>query len=146
MKFHWGNSILIFFIFFLSLCGIFIVFSLRQQNDLVTDDYYEQGANYTRQMKIMYRSEPYEDSIQIKQENNLVRFYLSESIIEKTDSIEIYFYRSSDKSKDVLFREELVKSPVDLNAQLFIHGRYTVKIGWTDKTDKFEIQKTLDIN
>ena len=146
MIFHWGKGILVFFIIFLSLCAIFIVFSLRQHHDLVVDDYYEQGAGYSTQMDVIHRSKPFKDSIQIKQEDQLIRFYLSKSIVSASDSIEIYFYRSSDKSLDVSLKHELISSPIELNSQLFQHGRYKVKVAWKVNEQRFEIQETIDLN
>ena len=146
MKFHWGKGILVFFIFFLSLCAVFIVFSLRQHHDLVIDDYYEQGADYSTQMDVIHRSKLFTDSVEIKQEDQLIKFFLSNSIVMESDSIEIYFYRSSDKSMDVSFKHELVSSPIELNAQLFQHGRYIVKVAWSINKNRFEVQQTIDLN
>lgn len=145
MKFHWGKGILVFFIIFLSLCAVFIVFSLRQHHDLVIDDYYEQGADYSTQMNVIHRSKPFTDSVTIKQEDQLIRFYMSPSIVSESDSIEIYFYRSSDKSMDVTLKRELNSSPIELNSQLFQHGRYKVKVAWIVDEQRYEIQKTLDL-
>ncbi len=38
MKLNWGQSIFVFFVIFVSLGVVFIIFSLRQNNDLVEDD------------------------------------------------------------------------------------------------------------
>jgi len=144
MKFHWGKGILVFFIIFLS--AVFIVFSLRQHNDLVIDDYYEQGADYSTQMDVIHRSKPFIDSVEIKQDDQHIKIFVSNTIVMKSDSIEIYFYRSSDKSMDVTFRDELVSSPIELNSQLFQHGRYKVKVAWSINEERFEVQNTIDLN
>ncbi len=146
MKFHWGKGILVFFIFFLSLCATFIIFSLRQNNDLVTDDYYEKGANYSEQIETRRRSAIYEDSVQILQENQIIQIRLSHSIVSQADSLRIYFYRSSDKSEDLFIRKEIVSSPIEINAQALVHGRYQVNVSWTSQQQLFEITRTLDVN
>ena len=43
-----------------------MVFSFRQNIDLVERDYYDKGANYTEQIEINKRSEIYQDSINTK--------------------------------------------------------------------------------
>ena len=50
MKLNWGNSIFLFLIIFVALGIAFIVFSFSKSNDLVTADYYQQGADYTHQI------------------------------------------------------------------------------------------------
>ena len=146
MKFHWGKGILVFFIIFLSLCAVFIVFSLRQHHDLVIDDYYEQGADYSTQMDVIHRSKPFTDSVEIKQEDQLIKLYLSNTIVMESDSVEIYFYRSSDKSMDVFLKRELLSSPIELNAQMFQYGRYKVHVAWNINENIFEVQKIIDFN
>ncbi len=47
MKFHWGTGILIFLILFLLAAGFFIAFAMRQERDLVHEDYYERGVDHS---------------------------------------------------------------------------------------------------
>ena len=65
MKLNWGYSIILFFVVFCSVMIGIMIFAFRQTNDLVTEDYYEKGADYTRQMELNSRSAAYQDSIQI---------------------------------------------------------------------------------
>ena len=48
MKINWGTAIVLFLAVFFCLMAVFVTFALRQNNDLVTDDYYEKGANYSQ--------------------------------------------------------------------------------------------------
>ena len=52
MKFNWGTGILVFLILFLSASAVFIFFAMRQDVNLVHEDYYEQGVDYSAQMDI----------------------------------------------------------------------------------------------
>jgi hypothetical protein len=74
MKLHWGNSIVLFFIGFLSLGAFFIVFSLKQNNDLTDENYYEKGAGYSKHIEINKRSVVFNDSVTIKTINNTLQF------------------------------------------------------------------------
>ena len=145
MKFHWGNAILLFFIIFLSLCAIFIVFSLRQTNDLVTKDYYKKGANYSKQIEINKRSAIYQDSIEIINIEGMLRFDLASSIIQKADSLHIYFFRPSDKSEDLRLSFAINNLPIEINQGALIHGRYKIHLSWTMNDKLFEITKPIDI-
>ncbi len=145
MKFHWGNAIVGFFIIFLSLCGVFIVFSLRQNNDLVTEDYYQKGAGYSSQIEINQRSAVYQDSIKITDDKGMLHFELAKSILQQADSLDIFFFRSSDKSEDLQIVFELTQDPIEVNQGALIHGRYNIRMRWRMNDELYEITKPIDI-
>jgi len=141
MKLNWGQSIFVFFVIFVSLGVVFIIFSLRQNNDLVEDDYYEQGANYTRQMEITSRSSVFNDSIQLKQENGILVASFSESISNMADTLYIDFYRPSDKRLDYGFLVLLNADSVVIDKGQLVKGRYTVKFQWNYKQNRYLVEK-----
>ena len=145
MKLNWGQSIFIFLIGFLLLAIVFIVFSLRQNNDLVTNDYYEKGADYTNQMEITNRSSVFSDSIQLLNQNTnlLVRF--SDSINQMTDSMHIYFYRPSDKKLDVQFWETIGPDSLIISKERFAKGRYKVQFQWIFDRNSYLVEKDFFI-
>jgi hypothetical protein len=145
VKLNWGQSIFIFLIGFLLLAIVFIVFSLRQNNDLVTNDYYEKGADYTNQMEITNRSSVFSDSIQLLNQNTnlLVRF--SDSINQMTDSMHIYFYRPSDKKLDVQFWETIGPDSLIISKERFAKGRYKVQFQWIFDRNSYLVEKDFFI-
>ena len=74
MKFNWGTGILIFLILFLSASAVFIVFAMRQDVNLVHQDYYEKGVDYTEQMNVNARSKPIADKIELLVLENFIQF------------------------------------------------------------------------
>lgn len=145
MKLNWGYSILIFLMGFLALSIVFIVFSFRQNNDLVTNDYYEKGADYSNQMEITNRSSVFSDSIQLLNQNTnlLVRF--SDSINQMTDSMHIYFYRPSDKKLDVQFWETIGPDSLIISKERFAKGRYKVQFQWIFDRNSYLVEKDFFI-
>jgi len=141
MKLNWGQSIFVFFVIFVSLGVVFIIFSLRQNNDLVEDDYYEQGANYTRQMEITSRSSIFNDSIQLKQEKGILVASFSESISNMADTLYIDFYRPSDKRLDYGLMVLLNADSVVIDKGQLVKGRYTVKFQWNYKQNRYLVEK-----
>jgi hypothetical protein len=130
---------------FLALSIVFIVFSFRQNNDLVTNDYYEKGADYTNQMEITNRSSVFSDSIQLLNQNTnlLVRF--SDSINQMTDSMHIYFYRPSDKKLDVQFWETIGPDSLIISKERFAKGRYKVQFQWIFDRNSYLVEKDFFI-
>jgi hypothetical protein len=141
MKLNWGQSIFVFFVIFVSLGVVFIIFSLRQNNDLVEDDYYEQGANYTRQMEITDRSAVYKDSIQLNLENGVLVARFSKSISNMADTLYIDFYRPSDKRLDCGFLVLLNADSVVIDKGQLVKGRYTVKFRWNGNQNSYLVEK-----
>jgi len=145
MKFNWGNGILIFIILFLILSSIFIIFSFQHANDLVTDDYYNQGAAYSKQIEINKRSAIYSDSLQITSTNEKIELLVNKGLANITDSFQIYFFRPSDKSKDykigVLKNERIIVPKSRL-----MKGRYIIKFSWKSKKEIYLIEKEIFVN
>ena len=145
MKINWGTGILMFIILFLVLSGVFIVFSFQHNNDLVTEDYYEQGATYSKQIEINKRSAIYNDSVNISNKGSEIEIQLSKCLASMTDSFQIFFFRPSDKTKDYKVG---MRSNISLrvpSAQL-LKGRYIIKISWHNKKEKYLLEKDLFVN
>ena len=145
MKLNWGQSIFLFFVIFITLAVVFIIFSLRQNNDLVTDDYYEKGADYTHQMEINSRSFVYQDSIKLSDQNNLLIARFSKSRDIMTDTMFIYFFRPSDKKSDFEFWVLLNSDSIVIDKSNLIKGRYQVKFQWSQNKESFFVQKEVFI-
>ena len=143
MKINWGYSIIIFFVIFCSLMIGFLVFSLRQNSDLVTDDYYEKGADYTHQMEIGSRSLTYNDSIRLLDQKGSLIASFAKSIHQMTDSMNIYFYRPSDKKLDYKVNVRLSSNSVSFEKKNLISGQYTVTFEWSHDKKGYQVVKDL---
>ena len=143
MKLHWGNAITIFFVIFLSLAIYFIFFALRQNKDLVSDNYYNKGAEYTKQIYINERSDFFKDSLVIDTDENNLIFLFCDSITNYTNTVFVDFYRPSGKRFDykVKFETNLTLFLVDKSK--LENGRYIVTMSW--KMNKLDYEITKDI-
>jgi hypothetical protein len=145
MKLNWGQSIVLFFAIFLSLAIGFIIFSLMQNNDLVTENYYEKGADYTHQMEINGRSAVYNDSIQLVNQNGQLVARFSNSINQMTDTIHIFFFRPSDKRFDFEFASLLNSDSLAIDKSKLAKGRYKVKFQWFQSRINYQVEKEFFI-
>ncbi len=141
-KLHWGNAIFIFFVIFLSLAIFFIIFSLRQSQDLVTDNYYKKGAEYTKQIYINERSLPFTDSITIDVNKNIT-FNFCDSIIDNTKTIFVEFYRPSNKKFDYKLSFDTTTGLYLVDKSKLEKGRYIVTASWKMDALNYEIKKDL---
>jgi hypothetical protein len=145
MKINWGRALIIFFIIFFIWVFSFVFFAMRQNNDLVTDDYYQKGANYTDQININQRSLPYQDSIRITTAGNQVQIALSKGLMTSAGSVQVYFFRSSDKTKDLRLSFKAAESPFLIDKTQLMHGRYQVYLTWSLKNENYSITKIFDV-
>jgi len=145
VKLNWGNGLIIFFLIFFIWVFSFVFFAMRQNNDLLTDDYYQKGAKYTDQININQRSLTYQDSIQISTTGNQVQIALSKGLAKSAGSVQVYFFRSSDKTKDLRLGFKAAESPFLIDRKQLMHGRYQVYLSWSLKNENYSITKILDV-
>jgi hypothetical protein len=144
MKFTWGHGIFIFMTIFVLLAAAFIVFSLRQTEDLVTDDYYEQGADYSSQIEVNKRSAVYYDSITVEQLDKNVEVKLSPSLVNPKDTVFMHFYKAADKKSDVKLKF-IMDEKIIIPASELKNGRYQLKMMWKHLDSLYNIEKEITL-
>lgn len=145
MKFNWGHSIIVFFVIFFIWIFSFIIFSLKQNNDLVTKDYYKQGAEYSKQFEINKRSAKYNDSVSINNLNNDILVHLTSQIEKYGFNKELLFYRPSDKRNDLKLIINENSDSILVSKTKLVPGRYLVKFSWEMNKDRYEIIKEFKV-
>jgi hypothetical protein len=146
MKLDWGKAIFIFFVLFLTLAAVFIVFSFKHKNDLVTDDYYEQGAAYSKQFNINKRSVVYTDSIKVEQNDTQLYILLLGKLQENIESYEAHFYYPADKDYDVRITESVTADKILVPLSSLKPGRTILKFSWKMDGEDYYLEKSLFIN
>lgn len=146
MKLNWGTAIFIFFTIFVALSIVFIIFSFNQDIELVEDDYYNKGANYTQQMEVNQRSRIFFDSISITNTETNLLLTLPQALFSHTDTLKLYFYNPSSKSKDYKLLLTNLNDSVYFDKTQIQPGHYIVKINWQITNLEFLVEKRLNIN
>jgi hypothetical protein len=59
--------------------------------------------------------------------------------------MEVYFFKSSDKTKDLRFHFPMENSPILIESKLLVQGRYQVYFSWKKQNEKYMITKSLDL-
>ena len=145
MKFNWGTGILIFLILFLMAAAAFIIFAMRQDVNLVHKDYYEKGVDYTDQMNVITRSQPYSEKIKVQQDGNGLLIAIDSALAATVDSGKVLLYRPSGSDRDL---QVLLEKPVGnilISNNELINGRYIVKTQWYVGGIRFETEQPVII-
>ncbi|MEI6695067.1 MAG: FixH family protein [Bacteroidota bacterium] len=142
MKFNWGHGILAFIILFLLLSTAAIIFSLNQSEDLVSDDYYEQGAAYSKQMEISKRSSIFHDSVSVNSMDAVIELNLCKSLAVSGDTLYAFFYSPSDKKSDLKLKFPMAEK-INISSAQLNKGRYVVKMSWNHQGNLYNIDKEV---
>lgn len=145
MKFTWGHGIIIFFIIFFTWIISFVVFTFSENNDLVTKDYYKQGAEYSKQIDINKRSAVFKDSVAIKNVNDAVQILLPSSIASLKTEKEVYFYRPSAEKDDKRLTIKQGEGALTIPKSELVLGRYIVSVSWFKDNQKYSISKDFRV-
>ncbi len=149
MKFTWGTGIFLFLVVFVIGAVAFIIFASRQQVNLVHKDYYEEGVDYSDQMRVNSRSRSFKEELTTKCTNDFFVIEIDEILAAKIDSGNIYLYRPSDYTKDIStsFKSKPGDTPVrfKFNKNDLLTGRYILKFTWYSEGLKYEIDQTVNI-
>lgn len=141
MKFSWGHGVIVFLVLFFTWMVSFVMFSLKQNNDLVTKDYYKQGAEFSNHMEIQKRSYSLKDSVLIKNQEGHVLFAFAEVCPELKGEKQIYFYRASDKKDDLKLDVPAGDAQFLVDKSQLKHGRYNVTVSWEYNQEPYEVTK-----
>lgn len=137
MKFNWG-------VFAFSLFGVFVVFMLslvyfatKQNNELVTENYYEKELEFKevliKKENTLKLSE--QVSFELNSENMVISFpkEITEQITGK-----LFFYKPSNEKFDKDIAINTIENTQQIAISEFQKGMYHVKIDWkANNTDYF---------
>jgi len=131
IRFNWGTGIVLALLIMVSGMIYLVSIALRQNDDLVDNDYYQKSINYQQHIENVQHSE----ALAVK-----IRFDLSpESLkltfpnLANTQEYEgnIHFYSPVEEKRDMTLKVSLDSSftqTIDLKS--LKKGRYQVKIDW----------------
>lgn len=149
MKFTWGTGIFLFLALFLAGATVFIIFASRQQVNLVHKDYYEEGVDYSEQMRIDARSRPFHRAFKTKCTSDFFMIDIEQTLAAKMDSGKIHLYRPSDFKKDIsssfVKNDSAISSRFSLDKSELINGRYILKFTWYAEGLKYEVDQPVNI-
>lgn len=145
MKFNWGTGIAAFLILFLAAAAAFIIFAINQDVNLVHKDYYEKGVDYSEQMNMVSRSEPFADKVKVNYEETGLRIAIDSALALTIDSGNVLLYRPSGKNLDIEVPLNSSANGTEIPAGQLMKGRYILKLHWYSKGIKYEVEQPVNI-
>ena len=136
MKFNWG-------IFAYSLFGVFVIFILtmvyyatKQNNELVTENYYEKELEFKDILVKEENSKQLTDTISYTISANSFEIKFPAEITSPITGT-IYFYKPSSEAADINQPLNISNNVQSFNLSTFKKGMYKVKIDWMANKVKY---------
>jgi len=143
----WGYKITFLYLGFVAMILTMVVMSIRQDIDLVTENYYEKEQDYMVQVQNSLNSTSLDIPLQIdyQSKDKALQFQFPKefSAIEGT----IQFYRPSDAKKDFQVEIEMDSNYLQLmDVRELTAGLWKIKVNWSADGRAFFDEKEVVIN
>lgn len=147
IKFNWGTGIVIAMIVMVSGMIFLVSIALRQDYDLVEDDYYQKSVDYQQHIDEVKNTESLAEKIKFEQSGDSLKMIFPQLAVVQEYSGEIHFYSpveaDLDKTIKLKVNDQFCQSVSLKNMK---SGRYTVKIGWTANAKSYYQEQEITID
>lgn len=139
IKFTWGTGIFITIIIFVSFFTSFIIFSLTQDINLVSKDYFPEEIAYGQKLDKIKNADALKDKITVEQKENKLIIIYPQNFKNKNISGKIKFYYVTDSKFDIDIDINITDHKQIINLLKYKKGRYYLQIDWKNiETEYFQ--------
>jgi len=132
VKFSWGKKITLVYAVFVIFLLIAVLFSFKQDINLVTDNYYEKEVVYQQQIDKEKRSAALPEKPIMYFNNNILTFKFPQNFEYGKIKGQIHLYRPSDSKKDIILPVGVDKNnKQEIGLQSVEKGLWRVKLDWS---------------
>jgi hypothetical protein len=131
MKFNWGTGIVIAMIVMVSGMLVLVSIALRQDYDLVDDDYYQKSINYQQHIEKVKNNEALPQKIKFEQADDTLTLAFPRLASSVDYKGTIHFYSPVEENRDLTIE---LRPDTGFVQTILLNkleaGRYQVKIDW----------------
>lgn len=139
---NWGNKLFLTFLVFGGLMFFMVYSSMNTHFDLVTKEYYKAELSYQGIIDGKENIAALHNKVNIRQVNDKLEINLPEEMLEQPNEGVIWFYCTTDASKDKRFDLSIDSLG---RQQISIHElpaeNYTVKMEWLNGEKNYYVEK-----
>lgn len=131
MKFNWGTGIALFYGTFVAVLLYFVIKSTKQDNSLVSDDYYAEDLKYQEHYEKLHNAASLEQDLEIRENGTLgqLEFLFPEKLGQVEG--EIHFFCPSDSRVDFKVPIQANGQPVQaISFRDLKKGYWKIKVDW----------------
>ena len=145
IKFHWGTGIALFYSCFAAFILYLVVMSNRQQIDLVSDNYYQEGLAHQQKIETIKQTAvlPYKPVVKADAVGRATVSFPSETAAQVSG--QAHFFRPSDKYLDFILPLKNIDEHTT-TADPLEPGLWRVRLSWTDAGQNYFQESTLVVS
>ena len=137
IKFTWGTGLLITIILGLTFFISFILFSLTQDINLVSEDYFPKEMAYSKKLERINNADKLSEKISFKKENNkIIISYPLNKIDNISGKILLYYVTNYRHDKTISIKPNKNAKQI-ITTEGLQKGRYYIKIDWEANDIKY---------
>lgn len=142
----WGTKIFMLYGGFVALIAFLVVSSMRQNVDLVAEDYYQQEIQYQNTIDQQDAAQKSGFSPAIVTNENEVNIVFPDTVRKMGVSGEVVFYRPDNKALDYSQNISLDNSgKMSIMRSKFSEGMYQAKVKWKSAGKDYYYESTIHI-
>jgi hypothetical protein len=138
----WGKGIIIGMGLFIGFITTLVVIMMRQNIDLVQEDYYQKELEYDKQYKAEANYLNARDSIRVALSSEELSLYFPEEF--QTGKASVQLIRPNDKKMDLILSLE-AKENVRIPVKQLAKGRFNCTVSGVHKGKPYEMNQILII-
>lgn len=138
----WGKGIIIGMGLFMGFIITLVVIMMRQDIDLVQEDYYQKELEYDKQYNAETNYMSAQDSIRMELSSNELSLYFPEEF--QTGKASIQLMRPNDKKMDLTFSLD-TKEKVSIPMKSLAKGRFNCTVSGLYKGKPYEMNQTITV-
>lgn len=132
MKINWGTGVVIALVVMIGGMIFLVSIAIRQDYDLVDNDYYQKSVNYQQHIEKVKNTEALAEKIRFDQSSDTLKITFPNLGNIQEYSGEIHFYSPVEEKRDETIKLKLNGNFVQsIGLKSLKSGRYTVKMDWS---------------
>ncbi len=142
-KLSWGTKLAMFASIYVIGILIFVGFSLTQDINLISKDYYPQGIDFQTKIDKIKNTQTLKEKVVVSQKAGVIQVQFPEGMRSGVSG-SIIFFRPSSSDNDLLSNIKLDETGLQVfNSKSFINGRYAIKIDWTHQDKAYYQEEAI---
>ncbi len=140
---NWGTKIIAVYIIFVAGILTLVVLSSKQNQDLVTTDYYEQELKYQQKIDQVKRSDALSAPLELTQNRQFIRITFPKEMEHEAINADVLLYSPADKTRDVARTFYATSGQLEFPLHSGMKGMYIVKVNWVAKGASYYYERKI---
>ena len=143
---NWGYKIFFTFLVFGAMIITMVVISVRQDVNLVSEDYYQKELDFQSQIDKSrnYNNLSEKPEFIFNKEDGSCILSFPDELVKTSIKGTVHFYRPSSSVHDKIFSLDLEgNTSVEMDINGLIEGMWKIKVDWTDGNQGYYFEKPV---